>query len=98
MENFISRRQHERMPREGYAQTLQFSLIPAAKVNVIFWCVMACISVLIAYIVKDNTVGYCLHGTLTVVSLALVVKYNIELKRLKMTLNNILKTHPEFKI
>jgi len=94
----MERRQYKRTPREGYAQTLQLSLIPAAKVNIIFWFIMACISILIAYIIKDNIVGYCLHSTLTVVSLALVVKFNIELKRLKVLLNNILKIHPEFKV
>ena len=98
MKNFISRRKCEREPREGYAQTLQLSLLPTAKLNTCFWILMSIISIGLAYVLQDNTMGSYLHGMLSIGAIAIAIRYFIEFRRLKCQLNEILKDHPEFKI
>ena len=61
---YASRRFKEREIREGYAQTLQLSLIPAAKLSIGFWLIMAIISLGLTYSLKENIAGLSLHGTL----------------------------------
>ena len=98
MINCISRRKCEREPREGYAQTLQLSLIPAAKLNVGFWIIMSIISMGLTYALRDNTMGEYLHGTLALGAIAIAIRNFIEFRRLKYQLNEMLKDHPEFKV
>lgn len=98
MKNCISRRKCEREPREGYAQTLQLSLLPTAKLNTCFWILMSIISIGLAYVLQDNTMGSYLHGMLSIGAIAIAIRYFIEFRRLKCQLNEILKDHPEFKV
>ena len=95
---FVSRRFKEREPREGYAQTLQLSLIPATKLSIYFWCLMACISVGLAYMLKNNQVGLYVHATLTLGAAAIALRHILELCRLKGELHILLEEHPEFKL
>ena len=98
MKNCISRRKREREPREGYAQTLQLSLIPAAKLNVGFWLIMSIISLGLTYALKDNMLGSYLHGTLFLGAVAIAIRHFIEFRRLKCQLNELIKERPEFHI
>ncbi len=95
---FISRRFKEREPREGYAQTLQLSLIPATKLSICFWCIMTVISVLLAYMLQDNQVGLYVHITLTLGAAAIALRHSLELCRLKGELSVMLDEHPEYKL
>ena len=98
MKNYISRRKCEREPREGYAQTLQLSLLPNAKLNTCFWLIMSIISVGLTYVLQDNMMGSYLHGTLALGAIAIAIRNFIEFRRLKYQLNEMLKDHPEFKV
>ena len=98
MENYISRRKHERKPREGYAQTLQLSLIPAAKISMVFWVIMFFMSIGLIFCLSESEMGKILHGTLALGAIAIAIRYFIEFRRLKCQLNEILKDHPEFKV
>lgn len=98
MKNFISRRKHEREPREGYAQTLQLSLIPEAKLSIGFWLIMAIISLGLTYSLKENIAGLSLHGTLAFGAVAIAIKNYIAYRRLKAQLNELLKERPEYHI
>lgn len=98
MKNCISRRKCEREPREGYAQTLQLSLLPTAKLNTCFWVLMSIISIGLTYVLQDNMMGSYLHGTLALGAIAIAIRNFIEFRRLKYQLNEMLKDHPEFKV
>ena len=98
MKNHISRRKSEREPSEGYAQTLQLSLIPAAKTSIGFWLIMSIVSLGLTYSLQDNIAGSYLHGTLFLGAIAIAIRHFIEFKRLKCQLNELLKDHPEFKL
>ena len=95
MENYISRRKHERKPREGYAQTLQLSLIPAAKISMV---IMFFMSIGLIFCLSESEMGKILHGTLALGAIAISIRHFIEFRRLKGQLNELLKDHPEFKI
>ena len=98
MKNFISRRKHEREPREGYAQTLQLSLIPEAKLSIGFWLIMAVVSLGLTYSLKENMAGLSLHGTLAFGAIAIAIKNYIAYRRLKKQLDELLKERPEYSI
>lgn len=95
---YTSRRFKEREIREGYAQTLQLSLIPAAKLSIGFWSLMTVISIVLAYSLQDNIVGLYMHITLTLGAAAIGLRHCVELCRLKKELNVMLKEHPEYKL
>lgn len=94
----ISRRFKEREPNEGYAQTLQLSLIPAARLSIGFWCIMTVVSILLAYMLQDNQIGLYVHITLTLGAAAIALRHSLELCRLKKELNVMLLEHPEFEL
>lgn len=94
----VTRRFKEREIREGYAQILQLSLIPAAKLSIGFWTLMTLISVGFAYSLQDNIVGLYVHITLTLGAAAIGLRHCVELYRLKKELNVMLKEYPEFKL
>lgn len=98
IKKFDSRRKIERDLREGYAQTLQLSLIPATRLSMCFWLLMTFISVCLAYMLQENQVGLYVHITLTLGAAAISMRHSLELCRLKKELNVILKNHPEFKV
>lgn len=98
MKEIISRRKFERAPTEGYAQTLQLSLLPAAKISVIFWVLMFFVSIGLMFCLPESPMGKLLHGTLSLGAIAIATRHFIEFRRLKDQLNEILKTHPEFKM
>lgn len=94
----ITRRFKEREPREGYAQTLQLSLIPAAKLSIGFWCIMTVISTALAFMLRDNIMGVYVHATLTLGAVAIALRHSVELCRLRKELNIMLKEHPEYEL
>ena len=98
MSKYISRRFREREPREGYAQTLQLSLIPAARLSICFWCLMTFISIFLAWMLQHNQIGLYVHITLTLGAGAIALRHSVELCRLKRELNVMLDKYPEFKL
>jgi hypothetical protein len=95
---FVSRRSVEREPVEGYAKTLQLSLIPSAKLSIYFWIALSIISGIFAYTLQHNPTGLQVHIVLSSCALAAALKYLLRLFRLKKDLRALLIRHPEFKI
>ena len=85
------RRRTRRKPREGYIQTLQLTLIPDAKFNIVFWAIMTLISAGFAYFLASNPVAYYLHMMLTLGGGAIEIKYWVRYHMLNKALNKLIK-------
>ena len=97
MKIISSRRKHEREPREGYIQTLKLSLIPDAKLEIVFWFIMLVIGTVFYCIFKNNPLAQYFHGFISAGALAIMIKYCIRLYKLKKDLKSHLEKFPEYK-